>query len=156
MEEINQLLQLNIVEVLVGVIVILMSLKFIIELIDFFLNRFGIKTKKQIKAEQELQRIAKLEAHDLWQYNKLNEISACIVEIQESNKAREELDRQRTIVELGSMLNDWYDKLKNKESISRGQYETFTALAEQYIEAGGDHIMKERFIPEIKNKPIKD
>lgn len=66
-----------------------------------------------------------------------------------------EKERDEDIVANGrATMYHLYEKLKDQPTISTSEYETFHAIAERYLAAGGNAVFKDKIIPEIYAKPV--
>lgn len=143
----------DLVAIIVFVILSLLSIKQGWELFSWFKGK--LKKYHEDKNEQEDEkedvenRITKLEEHDKWQYDKLNDITNLIVELQ----------NKQNIVTIATCRSSLYRL--HREFMAQGyltpiQYETFKDLSDIYIDSGGNHTMANKLIPEVLKLPIKD
>lgn len=157
MSQIQKLLEYDgLMAVIIGIFVILFAVKEVIEVIGYFKKKLGIKTKEDLENEKIESRLSTLESHDNWQYNEIISISNAIDELKNMIKENEEERRIETIATNRSRLLELYKKAMEKQSVTQVELETFDAIAEIYIAAGGNHTMKDKIIPEFRRLPIKD
>lgn len=102
MDDINAMLEINYVTVFIGLIVIFCVIKFLWELIDFLISKFGIEFKKV--------RINK-EEHELL-VNTINEVNL-LKQSQEENKAVEE-QRYNEIDSTFLRISDHFKEINSK------------------------------------------
>lgn len=53
-------------------------------------------------------------------------------------------------------LYNLYEELKDKETITSSQYESFSQLYQRYVGAGGNSTVRNKLAPYILNKPVSD
>ena len=161
MNEIEALANIDIVNVIVGVFFILAAVKFSIELIEYFVKKFGISTKYTKKDEDITDRISVLEQHDITQCDQLGGIMQMLADIKKDNEEYKKKEKDQTVVLYGFLINQFYDRLlkqfkeQGEEYITKEQYESFSAMAEIYLNNDGDHLIKEKVIPFINSLKIK-
>lgn len=156
MDNIEKLTHLDYLTVFLGIFVILLAVKEIIELIGYFKKKFGIKTGVDAERETIEGRISKLEAHDKWQYNEISKISKGIDEIKKRLDLTEKENNKRIIIQYGAELYNLHSKFMEQKYVTRAGLETFNLLAQTYLKCGGNHSIKGKIIPEVMSLPIKD
>lgn len=68
-----------------------------------------------------------------------------------------EKERNEDIIANGrATMYHLYEEMKDKQTLTMSDYETFNAIATRYLAAGGNSVFKDKIIPEIRNKPIDD
>ena len=75
------------------------------------------------------------------------------------NKRLDEAENERkqdTVANSRATLYHLYETLKDKPSLTVSEYDTFSAVAERYIAAGGNKTFKNKLIPEILNKHVDE
>ncbi len=155
MNAFQNLLQINVAETVVGIFAILAAFKYVTELIDGILNRFGITTKKKIKNTATEKRIQTLERHDKWQYEEISKIANGIDEIKLSLQQKEMTDKAKTVATLRTQLYELHSKFTSQNYIDKSGLTAFMELGKIYEEAGGDDIYHDKLYPEIMTLEIK-
>ena len=140
MDHIQRMMQIDYVAFFVTLFAILFGIKEIIELLSYFVKKFGVKFKRDTEKECMEDRVATLEKHDNWQYKEILKISKGIDDIKDNLVKREITDKAKTVATL------------------RGQsgLKTFIELGKIYEAAGGDDIYHDKLYPEIMKLQIKD
>lgn len=156
MDNIEKLTHLDYSTVFLGIFVILLVVKEIIELIGYFKKKFGIKTGIDTGKETIEGRISKLEAHDKWQYNEISKISKGIDEIKSSLAQKEIKDKAKTVATLRTQLYDLHSKFVERGYIDKSGLKTFLELGTIYEDAGGDDIYHDKLKPEVIALPINE
>ena len=105
MDIIEDLTQLNIVSVFIGLFMILFAGKEIIEIFIYFKKKFRIRTGLEQDHETIEQRIATLEKHDNWQYGEITKISKGIDKINTRLVNKEISDIRWEILDFASSLS---------------------------------------------------
>jgi uncharacterized coiled-coil protein SlyX len=154
---------INYLEVLLGLCVILIGIKYILELADWFKNKFGIKTKIDTKQEMLNDRFTKieerlttLESHDNWQYKEIGKISQGIDEIKDIITNNNDEHKKSMVAMLRYQLYTMHDEHMTRGYIDREGLKTFLELGDLYESCGGNDIYHEKLKPEIINLTIKE
>lgn len=131
MEELENLTHINYITVFFGVFAILFAIRTVIDLIAWFKNKFGIKTGIDTERETIEGRISKLESHDKWQYDKINQITKGIQEIKEQMTNKEIDDIRWELLDFCSALTS--GRKYNKEAFEHifRTYEKYERILEK-------------------------
>lgn len=156
MNQIYELSKINWNDVFVAVVLFLVCAKLIWDLCDFFKKKLRIKMGFEEDKEELIKRIEKLESHDNWQYEEISKISSMLSNICDSMKEKEERDRERIVVSFAADLYSMHDKFVAQGYTNRAGLETFVSMSNIYLAANGNHLIKEKIIPEVMNLPIRD
>lgn len=128
MEEITNLFKLDIPTVLVGLVVILIAVKYIISLIEWFFNRFGIQSKWKTNKQKEEDEI-----HEISE--RLDTIGDQIENINEKLDNTTAASREA----LGDRINQKYKYYLKIEGVPEDEVDEFVALHDAYKGVGGNH-----------------
>ena len=156
MNAIENLTQINYLLVILGFFAILFAIKEIIEIISYFKKKFRIKTGSEEDKETLEERISTLEEHDKWQSEEIAKISDNVLAIKNQLDNHEKENNERIIVQYSATLYDLHDKFIKQGYVTRAGMETFERMAYTYIGCGGNHLIKQKIIPEVLALPIKD
>ena len=156
MDNIENLTHIDYLGVILSIFAILFAIKSVIEIVEWYKKKFGIKTNVDTEKETVDNRISKLEAHDKWQYNEISKISKGIDEIKKRLDLTEEENNKRIIIQYGAELYNLHSKFMEQKYVTRAGLETFDLLAQTYLKCGGNHSIKGKIIPEVMSLPIKD
>ena len=156
MDHIQRMMQIDYVAFFVTLFAILFGIKEIIELLSYFVKKFGVKFKRDTEKECMEDRVATLEKHDNWQYKEILKISKGIDDIKENLVKREITDKAKTVATLRGQLYGLHEKFVTKGYIDKSGLETFIELGKIYEAAGGDDIYHDKLYPEIMKLQIKD
>lgn len=119
---------------------------------DYYNKKRGVE-KKEDGLEK---RLANLEENDKSQKGCLETILNAQAEMKEILLDTREQSRQNEVASNRYILYEIAEKVNERGFITPVEYETFSELANRYISQGGNHIMKEKVIPKIKELPIKE
>lgn len=111
---------------------------------------------KDDKAESVEDRLTRLENHDNWQYEKINDVAESIEDIKELLVQNQEKQDEATVAMCRALLKNIADEALEKKYLTTIEFETFSSLSDVYIFRKGNHAMKDRIIPEVLKLPIKD
>lgn len=111
---------------------------------------------KEDKEESVDDRLTRLESHDSWQYEKINEMAESMEDIKELLMQNQEKQDEATVAMCRALLKNIADEALEKQYLTTVEFETFSALADVYIFRKGNHYMKDKIIPEVLKLPIKD
>lgn len=156
MDHIQRMMQIDYVAFFVTLFAILFGIKEIIELLSYFVKKFGVKLKRDTEKECMEDRVATLEKHDNWQYKEILKISKGIDDIKENLVKREITDKAKTVATLRGQLYGLHEKFVTKGYIDKSGLKTFIELGKIYEAAGGDDIYHDKLYPEIMKLQIKD
>lgn len=156
MNNITEAFKLNLVIITTGIFVIGFAIKEIIELISYFKKKYRIKTGVEQDKETTDERLKSLEEHDKWQSEEIAKISDNVLAIKNQLDNHEKENNERIIVQYSATLYDLHDKFIKQGYVTRAGMETFERMADTYIGCGGNHLIKQKIIPEVLALPIKD
>lgn len=156
MDHIQRMMQIDYVAFFVTLFAILFGIKEIIELLSYFVKKFGVKFKRDTEKECMEDRVVTLEKHDNWQYKEILKISKGIDDIKENLVKREITDKAKTVATLRGQLYGLHEKFVTKGYIDKSGLKTFIELGKIYEAAGGDDIYHDKLYPEIMKLQIKD
>jgi uncharacterized coiled-coil protein SlyX len=148
-DTITELAEVNWIAFIITFYIIISVVKFIIEHVSYFKKKFRIKTGLDEDKESMEKRVAKLEEHDKWQYDEISKISQGVDDIKARLDKQDEKDKERIITECGAQLYNLHDKFMRQKYVTRAGLETFDKLAKAYLDAGGNHSIKNKIIPEV-------
>lgn len=129
--------------------------KEIINIIDYYKKRWGIKTIKDSDKEFIEKRIKTLEKHSEWQYSKLNQLSIDILEIKQMVIKSENDRKQDVVASYRSTLYRLHEDFVKQGYVTREGLKTFSEIGKRYENAGGDDIYHEKLYPEVLALQIK-
>ena len=155
MSEIKNLFELDYVTIFLGLFAILFGAKEIIEIVSYFLKKFNIKTKSDIQNEEHKKRLETLETYVDSHYKQIESISEDLKNITKTIELNEEKHNAETIATCRSTLYRLYTEAMKKGYVSQIELETFEDIANVYVNAGGNHTMKDKIIPEFYSLPIQ-
>lgn len=124
-------------------------------IIDRLNGYHQIKNDAEDKEQTVDSRITKLESHDKYQFNKLNEVCDEVKKL--INMVQQVQDTQaRAIVDTyrGTIFRIYHD-VTRQGYINQTELDRFISLVEQYKKAGGNGIVDEKVYPEVMKLPIK-
>lgn len=156
MDHIQRMMQIDYVAFFVTLFAILFGIKEIIELLSYFVKKFGVKFKRDTEKECMEDRVATLEKHDNWQHKEILKMSKGIDDIKENLVKREITDKAKTVATLRGQLYGLHEKFVTKGYIDKSGLKTFIELGKIYEAAGGDDIYHDKLYPEIMKLQIKD
>ena len=158
----------EIVLLLVALVVIIMTgINFLQKVYGFMEDWRRKKNKEEDKDDDMAKRVAALEQSDVVMGGKLDTISAGVQQLAASmtimseslNKRLDDMaveNRKTSVAQARSILYQLASEFEKKDHISTAEYETFTNLSEIYIKNGGNSVFKNKIIPTIEAKPIRD
>lgn len=116
---------------------------------------YKIKNNAETKEEQIDKRITRLQQHDKWQYDKLNELSGqiktVITIVEKIQQSQTQLIKQKYKTSIFKI----YKQSTQKKYITQNDLARFVDLVKQYQEIGGNGVVDEKIYPEIMDLPIK-
>lgn len=144
--------------VVIGLWVIFMAGKEILEHFDWWKNRADKFNKKKSDEKQEKidfeQKVCDIACTSEKHTETLAQIGEALDGI---NKRLDDMENERKedIIANGrATMYHLYEEMKDKEALTTSDYETFNAIATRYLEAGGNAVFKDKIIPEIYAKPV--
>lgn len=137
MDYINILLQTGLSQIVLILFALIFCIECIVKVIDWLLNRFGIKTKSSIEKEKLSQLI---KAHDEKLVTLEDNINKITIASRES---------------LAYKINEKYRKYFQLGYIPEDEYGEFINLHDAYKGVGGNHSGDEKYNRCIDNLPIK-
>jgi hypothetical protein len=101
-------------------------------------------------------RLDNLEEENRTQFGKLEGIEAALKDITTRLDAITECDRANTVAMCRALLWNWYENVKDRDSINSAEYETIVSLADVYLQNHGNSVFKNKIIPFLKSIPVRD
>lgn len=161
--EILQLLVKDPLTSVLGALVFFYAIKELVKNWDWIKERLQGYAKKEVsrtdasrKAKEIEQTVNELTVTTEKQSQALERLEHSIESLNQTmiaGLAKLENDRKSdTRASLRATLLNLYEKLKDKETLELGEYETFSDVAERYVKAEGNGPFKNKIIPEILNK----
>lgn len=156
MEDITALTDINFPYIFLSVFIILVGLKAIISLIEWFINKFGIETKyvKAKRKEHELlvntareltdlktaheESVKQSIRHDQVIKEDLSNLTDTVNGIAETLSAMQQRENETKLKELKSSLVRYYNKYKDVGEWSKLESDAFWDLFDEYETRGGD------------------
>ncbi len=142
--------------VIMAFFLMLFIIKEVFELWKWYKGRADDYHKSKSEKEDFEEKVNHLEA-DVLNTTKL------MVDIQNTLEAlHKRLDEYETdrredfVVSSRATLYRLYDEFNPREELSLSEFETFSNLADRYLANGGNGVFRNKIIPEIREKPIKD
>lgn len=86
----------------------------------------------------------------------LNTMAISMENVSKRMDSMEAKQRDDIVVNGRASLQHLYEVLKEKDQLTINEYETFNALSERYLAAGGNGAFKNKIIPDILKKPVGD
>lgn len=145
--------------ILIIFILFCLAIKGIVEFIEWVKRKLEdwrkTKNAPEEKEEDMISRISslegrveRLERHDTFQYEKLQDIDKKLDDMREEN-------RQQTVAQNRSALMRIYHEVKERGYITEDEYETFNALATNYLACNGNGLFKNHIIPEVERMDVR-
>jgi hypothetical protein len=156
MDTIENIFNINWATVVIGLFVVLFTIKKILNIIEYFKSKFRIKTGVEEDKNKVEERLLTLERHDKWQYEQINKICSGIENIQKRQTEKENRDNEIFKAQIGAELYHLHSKFMEQGYVSRVDLELFQTLSDEYLSINGNHLIKSKIIPEVINLPIKD
>ena len=144
MDHIQRMMQIDYVAFFVTLFAILFGIKEIVELLSYFVKKFGVKFKRDTEKECMEDRVATLEKHDNWQYKEISNISKGIEEIRKNLLSKE-------IQDLRWELLDFCSTLTNGRIYNREAFEHVFRTYEDYEKILSDNGMTNGYVEESMN-----
>ena len=143
MESVKQLLSLDFPSVILGMIVILLCIKFIWELLDWVISKLGIELRVQREKRQNAELFTNI-------MNKMEEIDQKVETINQRTLATEVASREA----LAERINSKYKEYFNSGGIPEDEVDEFVNLHTAYKGVGGNHSSDIKFNYCMDNLPI--
>lgn len=141
--------------------IVLLSL-FIKGLIDTVIYFHNIliswhKSRNEEEDKEEIieNRIKKLEDHDDWKYNKILDLEAGQISINNKLDDLKETNRLEVIAQYRATIYRLHKEFTAKGYMTQSEYEMFRNLADIYLEYGGNGFYRHHVIPEIEELEIR-
>lgn len=165
MDTIIELTTLNFSSIFISVFVILIGLKAIVSLLEWFIEKLGLETKwmRNKKKEHELllrtsENLAKLqEKHSLDVEQSKREFSDFIKSITNANKIKDKQIDSLMVANrelLAEKINDKYKYYISVKGIPEDEVEEFTNLHTAYKGCGGNHSGDAKYEYCINHLPV--
>ena len=176
MSAVEQLMQLDIIHVLFGIIVIAVACKFIWEIIDFWISKSGLefKGRRVRKEDQRLLYALDERVTSLEKYSKEAVTNANVVD----KELQSEFAALKTVInQMASKIDDIYKSGLDNEAamlellydtisqrchhyldigyIPEDEHDQFVSLLDRYKGLGGNHGLEKKVNYCINNLPIK-
>ena len=134
MSEISSALSIDFSELIIDLFAICFAIKVVIDLFEYFKNKFGFKTKKDI--EEDNVKAKHQEYTDT--INKINEDIAALREWLEANKIREENTNTVLVYLARAQLIEMYNKIEAKGYMTVEEDREWNKLYYAYHNMGGN------------------
>jgi len=129
------------------------------KVVDWFKKRkkdyHAEETAKDAREDEINNRLDALEKADQKQIDAFKDISKNISEMQASIKQMQKDQKKMAVASCRSTLYRIASEIEDRDYITQIEYETFNELADIYIANEGNHTMKDKIIPMIRNKQIR-
>lgn len=166
MNEIRLLEQLDAVSTVVSVLLALVCLRYILELIDYFIKRFGIKTKRTTNAEKQAQAQtqtdndisslkASLESIEAKLDSTIEQHANGMADLENRFKKRDENQNEILIALAREQLVKHFLIAEMENKITVTEYDEWMKLYKAYTACGGNGTA-EKLRGKIDNIPIVD
>ena len=126
------------------------------KIIEWVLDKLKLYHKSASAKEELAQDIEALKASDAKQTQSINELKAGLDEIKELLKLQKEDENKKAIALIRPDLLNLYYKCMEQKYVTQADFETFSELAQIYLEKGGNASFKHKIIPEFMDLPIKN
>lgn len=143
MESIKQLLSLDLPSIFLGVILILICVKFVWDLLDWIVAKTGIELRGQREKRQTKELFNTI-------MDKIDKIDEKVEEINKRTIATEKASKES----LGERINYKYKEYVKSGGIPEDELEEFVNLHSAYKGVGGNHSSDIKFNYCIDNLPI--
>lgn len=114
------------------------------------------KQKADKKDESLEQRVSMLEKENAKQDEEYAHINDMMQKMNAALELMAQEEKANTVALCRSQLWTMYGKLKDKDTLTTEEYETFTDLADRYLKNGGNSVFKDKIIPHIKSIAVED
>lgn len=121
------------------------------------LNRWYQTRHTEEEQDENLRdRIGLLEEDNQRQIQTLKDINTTLDFIMDTLRKMTEDEKANTVALCRTQIWILYKKLKDQDTLTSAEYETFMDLADRYLKNGGNSVFKDKIIPYLKNIPVKD
>lgn len=121
------------------------------------LNTWYQNRQKADKKDESLeQRVSMLEKENAKQDEEYAHINDMMQKMNTALELMAQEEKANTVALCRSQLWAMYGKLKDKDTLTTEEYETFTDLADRYLKNGGNSVFKDKIIPHIKSIAVED
>lgn len=152
----NELIQnYGITGIVVCVIIAITVFKYLWESMSWILDKLNLYHKKQSLSESNDERIAKLEKHDMWQYDTINQLTSNVKDIKDSIITMKEENNKVTVATYRSTLWRLHKEFVSQGYTTKEGLKTFFEIGKIYEDCGGDDIYHDKLKPEVLKLPIK-
>ena len=145
---------------IVVIILSCMAIKQIIEFVSWAKGKLDAwrdkENDKDEKQESVDDRLTRLEDHDNWQYQKINDVAESIEDIKELLVQSQEKQDEAAVAMCRALLKNIADDALGKGYLTTIEFETFSALTDVYLFRKGNHYMKDFVIPQVLKLPVKE
>ena len=145
--------------VILSIALVYLFIKAIYESGKWILDRLNgyhkIRNEVEDKDAETEARISKLEAHDKFQFNKLNEVCEEVKTLIGMVQQVQDTQAQTIIDTYRGTIFRIYHDVTRQGYINQTELDRFCDLVRRYKEAGGDGIVDEKVYPEVIKLPIK-
>ena len=145
--------------VILSIALVYLFVKAVYESGKWILDRLNgyhkIRNEAEDKDAEIEARISKLEAHDKWQYSKLNEVADEMKKLIGMVQQVQDTQAQTIIDTYRGTIFRIYHDVTRQGYINQTELDRFISLVEQYKKAGGNGIVDEKVYPEVMKLPIK-
>lgn len=145
--------------VILSIALVYLFVKAVYESGKWILDRLNgyhkIRNEVEDKDAEIEARISKLEAHDKWQYSKLNEVADEMKKLIGMVQQVQDTQAQTIIDTYRGTIFRIYHDVTRQGYINQTELDRFCDLVRRYKEAGGDGIVDEKVYPEVLALPIK-
>lgn len=121
--------------------------------LDAWRNAENSKDEQQESVED---RLTRLENHDNWQYEKINDVAESIEDIKELLVQSQDKQDEAAVAMCRALLKNIADDALEKGYLTTIEFETFSALTDVYLFRKGNHYMKDFLIPQVLKLPVKE
>lgn len=119
-------------------------------------NWYNTRNIKEVQGSAVEKRLDNLEEENQTQYDKLEGIESTLKDITTRLDAITEYNRANTVAMCRASLWNWYENVKDRETINSAEYETIIDLADVYLQNNGNSVFKNKIIPFLKSIPVRD
>ena len=134
----------------------LFVIKELFELWKWYKGRADEYHKKESDKEDFKAKVEVLEEEFNKSMSAMADIKKTLLALHDRLDKYEEGRKEDFVVSSRATLYQLYDEMNDKDELSISEFETFNNLADRYLANGGNGVFKNKIIPEIQGKPIKD
>ncbi len=146
----------NPLSVMMAFFLMLFVVKEVFELWKWYKGRADDYHKSESAKEDFIAKVNVLEDEFIKSAETMADIKKTLLALHERLDNYEEDRKQDFVVSSRATLYQLYETLKDKDELTLSEYETFCNLGEKYLSSGGNGAFRNKIIPEIQCKPIKD